>query len=263
MPVTHCLPAGSPAASSQTVVPGINLTTMVVNNPTGLKRGTFVMLHGIGSGIAEWQGGSFATMVTDLVGDGWQVLIVPDPGDTDPAAETQAVANDINGDPATSTPGLRWKNTYLHTWDHIVQWRNANYNPLMPLVPCGFSIGGFGTLQVAQNKTVLGYIAHCPATVIYDITLFSTLLTVTNTSGADLTNTCLNAVTVPGNVSWSTNDTVVGDSNTITITNNAVTAGQPVTTFSQAIGHSYDSTTASTQFSWVQSTLDPLAPKTY
>lgn len=201
----------------------------------------------------------------NLVNDGWIVLGVPYPEDFYVGIGATAIWNDVASD---SGHGSRYLTNQMHWWDHVVEYIHLKYGANIPIVPYGGSYGGYHTLLVAANRqsSIIAYCADVPATIISNASPTFTFpanygptavtgdgntvppLPAGGTSGMDIGQTALNAnsvnpngVTVPGIVTYGTNDEAVGwqttaslpgvgpiDSNTDAMLTNATNAGLPV-----------------------------------
>jgi len=262
---THCLPNGS-LGTAELPVCGINTGTVTVSDPgSGNRRGIIVFIHGLQASVVSKfpqpvsNNGTalfynrFGDFESTVVADGW-VFVYPSVQEDFYSGQNSIVGiyNDVAAD---SGHGSRYLASTLHWWDHIVTWITATYGSNHPTVVTGFSFGAFKTLQIAANRTVSGYAAHCPATLLGNCgvayTPPETFSNITWT-GLNLSTTAMNAVTVPGIIGYGTNDTAVGYnlagtggtpvSNTDSIITNAVNAGQPVTRNATSETHEFTGT---------------------
>jgi hypothetical protein len=273
--LTHCLPSGA-LGTSEIPVCNVDTGNTTIYLPTGgignsKIRGIVVSMHGLPTTnqpippvvSADVQqtafdsyGASFRTM---LVNDGWAYLCVPYPEDFYVGVGSQAIYNDISSD---SGHGSRYLAMTLHWWDHVVNFIHTTYGN-WPIVATGESWGGWHTLQVAAGRqsTIVGYSADVPATIISNAnTAFTTPVnfSLINTTGADITTTQLNTVTVPGIVTYGTNDEAVGYnsagtggtpiSNTDAMLTNAAAAGAPITRNATADFHEFTNADSGTWF---------------
>jgi len=246
MTVTHCLPSGS-AAASQIQVPGINIGSVIAQ--TGTLKGVLVYLHGMqagaGAGFPEelyntdvllpnWN----LLLCQTIAATGWYVIAPSEPGDGYAVGgQNVALYDDIGAD---SGHGTRLVGTTLEWWDHMVLFIQRTISASVPIVPVGFSWGGWNALQIAigRTSTIAGYVAHHPASIVSDLNPAWVLETFSDitTTGADVTSSALNGVTsVPGLLGWGSVDEVVGpspwtaDTLTPAIYSAAHGAGAPVT----------------------------------
>lgn len=264
-PITHCLPTGTFSSPYQLAVPNIGAHNCIIDNPTGLRRGRILLLHGLGYDYTMWTQSPESSFVSAMLADGWQCILCTSPDDayywTTPFGQV-AVVDDLGNDPAH---GARYLTTYLHTVDHIIEFacQQTPGSSTWPTVVNGISMGGWGSLQyaVASQARLVGYMAHIPAQALSGINVLAGPPFPSVTTGADLTTTSLNAVKVPGRVSYGTEDPIVGDSITVPMISNAQAAGMPVTGQAYAQSHLYNSTNAADQETYVTNTLDPLAPR--
>lgn len=268
---THCLPSGS-LGSGELPVPNVAATLMSVAAPApGSRRGVVVLIQGfqfsIGSSVPSVVdvGGiqpiNLLSLRTALVSDGWVVVCPQIAQNLYVGLPQVGLGNDVSADAAH---GARFVAQVLHWWDHIVDWIKDTYGN-WPIVPLGFSWGGWHVFQIAANRSVdiTAYVSHHAATVLSALSpVISTPVdfTAINTTGLDTTSTMLNAVTKPGLIGWGTADPVVGDSAIQAIYNAANGAGRPVTSNGTATGHTLNNTDITTITGWFTSTVDPLAP---
>lgn len=267
MPNTHCLPTGSLGTNELPVppIPGLN----TINTPgalgSNLIRGIVIICHGLNDNNNTFPDIPLA-FLTSLVADGWityNTLFQEDLTNlNDPST---AVFNDVNSD---TGHGSRYLTSWLHTWDHIVIWVHQTYAVNLPIVVLGFSWGGWHALQIAANKqsTIISYVAHCPLQFLTNAATSATpgsnWTTLTST-GADISNTGLNGVSIPGIVGWSNPDTTAKSYTIQTPCDAAIALSQPLTEYATATGHGWP-TAASTRFlSYFTATIDPLAPKAF
>jgi hypothetical protein len=162
--LTHCLPAGSPWATNQMGINGVNTTTTTFADAVGgagNRRGRVIYFPSTGGssnqillsgGSGAW--GGLLAFQTSMTQDGWQVLSVDELGEP---------SYDANAD---SGHGTRVVQTTLHYWDHIVLWANKTYGGPMPTIVCGLSRGAYNTMQVAlgRQSQIIGFIARSSPT---------------------------------------------------------------------------------------------------
>lgn len=273
---THCLPSGALGAG-ELPVPNVSRTLMSILEPSpGSRRGVVVMMHGLTipispsvptfDDVAGFQPILWATMANALLADGW-VVIQPQ------VAENMYVGRPVDGlfaDVSVDAGhGSRYLTQTLHWWDHVVAWIKANYGN-WPIVPFGFSWGGWRAFQIAANRTstIKAFVSHHGATLLSAVPSAITTpsdFTALNTTGLDTTSTMLNAVRIPGAIGWGTApDPVVGFTAIKAIFDTAVAAGAPFVSNPQVTGHTLQSvdvtfyTDPST--GWFHTTADPLAP---
>jgi pimeloyl-ACP methyl ester carboxylesterase len=152
---THCAPEGLPIPTSANPVPGINAGTTTLTNPAGKKRGTVVLLHGLGQTQLAWSmTAPFSTLAAALVADGWQTLAIPYPADASslpPPPQNAALNGDFAGDPLTPI-GTRYLDRFLAEWDHVKLYLESVNGSLLPTWVLGFSLGGWSALQLLINR---------------------------------------------------------------------------------------------------------------
>lgn len=212
MVTTHC---SGPYGTGQLVVPAVPGSFGILDPGAGNRRGIMVVLHG-GVGSAP---GVFPQVTpsdpfsVSLQGDGWIVFNASLPEDYSWQAGTSwpgAIYNDVNND---TGHGSRYLTTWLELWDHLINYFNLTYGANRPVAVFGASDGGWKALQVAVNRTPLGYLSAIPACLWENVgTAWTGNAVFSNISwaGMDLSATWLNAVTVPGWMMYSTNDPAVG-----------------------------------------------------
>lgn len=274
MPVsTHCLPNGALAAH-ELPVPNISYGSVWSSIPTGLKRGVVVFMHGMAmrelpvippvvadvGGIFPSYIGSFAF---SLVTDGWVVIQPCYPEDLQPGYPVQAIYDDVAND---TGKGARHLATTLRWWDHILEYVHRRWGN-WPVVPFGFSWGGWHAMQVAKQRQadILAYGAHIPVVTLSALSsAWSSPVdfTATDTSGLDIGAHGLDAVTKPGMIGWHTSDSAVGYTLAQAVYTNALAAGAPVSSRSEATEHLVSTGDVTAFMSWFTGTVDPLAPKT-
>lgn len=275
MPNTHCLPGGV-LGTGELPVPNVSRALMSVLEPSpGSRRGVVVMLHGLTLQIVDSVpvyidvGGftpiKWLTLANALVADGW-VVIQPQYADNMYVGLPQVgLFGDVSND---AGHGSRYLAQTLHWWDHVVAWIKANYGN-WPIVPFGFSWGGWHAFQIAANRTstIIAYATHHAATVLSAVPAAVTSpvdFTAISTAGLDTTSTMLNAVTIPGAIAWGTGDAVVGFTAIKAIYDTAVAIPQPVVSNATATGHTLEVTDVAfytdATTGWFHTTVDPLAP---
>lgn len=176
-----------------------------VNYPAGKLRGLVVLLHGIDDFAPtppnQPFGDDWADLSTKLLADNWATIYPQQCGDlVGQENQTDAMLADIGADP--SGTAAHWGAIVLAWWDHVRDWADYHYGPRFPLVPIGFSNGGWTALEIAVHRpeTMVGWIAHHPAiswNTIFDTTIMGSI---------DIASTALNTCTVPGLLSWGTAD---------------------------------------------------------
>ena len=216
----HCVPEGLPLPAGALPVPAINVNTVTITNPpSGLRRGTVVLLHGLGQTYTAWATtGEFAALATALQADGWQTIAIPYPADTSNAAtsnaQNAALNTDFAGDP-NSVPGTRYLNRFLAEWDHIKAYLVSVNGAYWPTWVVGFSLGGWSALQLFINRQAdfVGMAALCPVTqmsYVYNplsaayTPTFAALVpsNVAAAAGGDVPITALNGITKPVWLGW-------------------------------------------------------------
>lgn len=240
----------------------------------GSKRGVVVLMHGMSTKIVPQPqdlpdlGGllpaKLLTFANSLAADGWETIYPTFAEDWAAGNPALAIQADIVADAAH---GARYLAQTLRWWDHIVDYVHRRYGP-WPIVPFGGSWGGWHALQIAAGRqsTIIAYGADKPAVVLSAINpLFTDPadFSAVNTTGADLSATCVDNVLKPGIIGWGTGDTAVGFSTQQAIYNSALAAGRSVTSNATAEQHSFTSGNASTYASWFSSVVDPLAPAVF
>ncbi len=228
---THCLPNGL-LGTGELPVCNISAPTMGIYNATtgnGNRRGVAVICHpleptGVSIPVPIVDGGTpgfqsyLLSLATNLATDGWQVIVPAYQEDNYVTNPSAGIYNDFNND---TTFGGRYVLSTLHWWDHVVDFVQSTYGN-WPIIVVGYSEGAYRAMQIAVNKqsTIKGFVAHEPLTVWSNILPALTTPTnfgVINTSGADISATYLNSVTVPGVVGYGTSDEVVAYSGFTTI----------------------------------------------
>lgn len=224
MVATHCRPA--PLGTGELSVPNVKGTVTVSDPGSGSRRGIVVFIHGIGVASVpvvpqpvpnSGSAGSYlryGDFETAVVADNWVYVYVAVQEDFYQGGNNiTGVFADVSND---SGFGSRYLASSLHLWDHIqTDLIVPNYGANRPVIVAGQSFGGLKALQIAANQStrpvpcnLIGYIAHTPSTVMEALDEFNygTL----NWSGLDLSPTYMNAVTIPGNIGYGTNDALVG-----------------------------------------------------
>ena len=145
-----------------------------------------------------------------LAADGWEVF-QPTQNQDYSFNPSQAEFADFSNDPGLGSR-LRIANTQ-HWWDHVLTFIAKQYGPNWPVLPVGFSGGGWLTLLLAgyRQSSIVGFVAGHPASIYSNIAPgFAANYGSVQTNGMDITPTLLNNVTVPGFVSYGTADVAVG-----------------------------------------------------
>jgi hypothetical protein len=158
---------------------------------------------------------NIAPLQTSLNADGWIFAFPAYIADWSVNGAISTAAN-INGDASNDAGhGSRFQTSLLLWWDHMLAYLASLYGPNRPIIVGGFSFGGFSALTVAIGRpsTIVGYVSHYPVTVWSNTYIITTNFRGSNTTGLDLSTTCLNAVTVPGIVAYSDNDATCGWTN--------------------------------------------------
>lgn len=223
-------------------------------------RGVVVFLHGLSLARIDPYPLDFnlftEALAFPLKSDGWTIIQPAYAEDNVLALSIPAIQADITADAAH---GARYLAQMLHWWDHVVAWIRSNYGAV-PITLFGLSWGGWHALQIAAQRpsSIIAYSAHVPVTVLSECTIAGFAI---NTTGLDVSDTALNAVTVPGAIGWSNPDTVVGFAHTSAIATAAAGAGQPLSVNpTHSDGHALSSTSSAFYAAWFASTVDPLAP---
>ncbi len=277
MPVsTHCKP-NITLDTDELPVNNISVAnSFIIDAAPGLVRGAVIYLHGMAvrrpaipipiidqTGLLELNTLTFAN---GLAADGWVVIQPCYPEDNSTLLPSQAIFNDVDADTAH---GARYLTNTLHWWDHVVNFVQAEYGTDFPIVPFGFSWGGWHAFQIAANKsdTILAYGSHIAATVVSDASPVFTSpvdFSATDTSGLDTTTGILDGVLQkPGIIGWGTNDSAVGYLEIQAIYNSALAAGCPVVSNPTNSNHELRSSDTTTYLNWFTNTVDPLAPKIF
>lgn len=286
---THCLP-NDVLGTDEVPVPNISANTVLTLTPVGGVglgniRGVVVICHGLDQTtqtiphpLVDAPGGFlpnlFRTLANNLVLDGWLCIQPIYQEDNHRVSPVYGIFTDMQND---ATFGARYLASALHWWDHVVIYIHKTYGE-WPIVPFGFSEGGWHALTMAANRTsdIVAYGAHCPWTIGSTLSTtftpgfnFGSL----NTTGFDTTTTQVNDVDLPGVIGYGTNDTAVGwdlagtggtpISNTDAIITNAVAAGQNVTRHATTDAHAISSSDATFYPAWFASTVDPLCPRQF
>lgn len=235
MPVTHCVPAGTPLASNQIGVPNgfgdiqfDDSSHASVGGKT--RRGRILMLSGIGGSTQAnpfWNPPPGAlptgnTLRASLNADGWQTVQLNNVPHLCGGNE-QTLCNDISGD---ASHGTRLVNTHMLYHDHCMQWCNLNHGGAMPTFVVGMSWGAWLAVQLAINRAtgpfaILGAYAHCPVNAFLSINpvvaVFDQTTPINNTginyTGCNLSTTALNAITTLCRVTWGNTDGFVTGGN--------------------------------------------------
>lgn len=168
MPVTHCIPAGSPWNANQMGRPPVNTSTTIVQNPSGTPKGRLLYFPSTNGGASQINDNSppaddVHTFTQTLLTDGWQVISINNPSVSVTPPIGGHVALDISTD---SGFGSRFLQTNLHYWDHFNLWAQQTQGGPLSTVVAGFSWGAWIALQVALNRTseIIGYIARSAPT---------------------------------------------------------------------------------------------------
>lgn len=230
-PLTHCnWESGGVLGTGEMPVPNVSAANSTTQIPAGglggnHVRGVIVYLHGltetvgpvpypVPSSTTAGFANDIQAFATSVVSDGW---IFFGPSYSDDFYKLQGcmgVQNDLSND---TNNGLRYLTNMLKWWDHVVNYCYMTFGYGIPIIPFGFSWGAWHVLQIISNdvltKKCMGYIAHCPATILANAAPNYTspaAYGAFNTGGLDLTATQLANVTVPGTIGYGTNDAAVG-----------------------------------------------------
>lgn len=240
MVATHCKPSGS-LGTNQIGVPTINSTLLRMDDSTHAavsgktRRGRILMLPGIGGSYLAtpfWEpttsGGALPsgnTFRSSLNADGWQTVQVPNVPQAANGLE-QYLVNDISADAAHGSRLVTTRSLYH---DHIMDFCNKNYGGAMPTFVIGMSWGAWEVCWLALQRAtgpwaILGGYAHCnvnaflsinPAVAVFDQTT-PINNTGVNYTGANLSTTALNSVTLPMRVTWGNTDNFITGGNSTT-----------------------------------------------
>lgn len=250
--MSHC--PVPPLADFQIAVSPVGAGTVSIHDPGAThRRGIVVMLHPSQSSdlplplkITSYNeiGLALQTLQVALNTDGWIFALPaypPNDWSTNGIQYFSNLMNDCASDPAN---GARMLDTLLLWWDHMVDYLVSLYGAGRPIVVFGFSLGGWAALQVAVGRTssLVGYIAHCPATVwsnIFSSTTAPADFTGIDTSGMDLSTTALNPVAIPGLVGASNNDADVGWTNNTSQTSPMPWTGSTVSCTSSGVNEDF------------------------
>lgn len=242
MPNTHCLPTGSLGTGElaiNNITPG-TVTALVPSGGLGHGniRGIVVSCHGLtGPGNAVPPIPyltDYLTFAQNLQADGWIVVQPPYPEDFKEG--DVGINTDISNDAGFGSRYLN--NTTIRWWDHVNQFITATYQSGLPTVVFGVSWGGWHVFQIAaaHQSSLLAMGCHVPVSVVSNLSnLFSPPVNygLINTSGADVSTTLLNSITIPAVVGYATNDIAVGYSGVTTVdVGSDGTAASAVTTLS-------------------------------
>ena len=223
---THCLPTGA-LGTGEIPVCNVGRASVSINRPGGLVRGVVVSMHGLSVSpavtpqplptanitIPAFNDYSFQLM-NSLTADHWIYMPVNMPEDfwSLQGGGSRAIFEDINLDAGN---GSRFLAATLHWWDHIVDYININIAAGIPIIALGGSGGGWHTIKIASNRqtTLGGYACYIPACIFPNISPlflpgipFNTI----DCDGMEISTHDLDAVTIPGLISYGTNDEVVG-----------------------------------------------------
>jgi hypothetical protein len=250
--LTHCLPTGNLGTNEIPVcnISDYNVTASIPVGGLGVNkvRGVVAYCHGLSDGpqpIPATIGtvnastpafNNYLSAFRDnLVNDGWIFLAVPYPEDYYISVGSAGIWNDLNSDTGF---GSRYLTNHLHWWDHVVQYIQSKWGASIPIVAHGTSWGGWTVLQIAKNRqsSIIAYEAHIPATLLSYVNqafcgpvnfgpnsvtangiVYPPL--VGGTSGLDIGQHHLDSVTIPGMVSYGTNDEAVGWQTTASLPN--------------------------------------------
>ena len=223
---THCLPTGA-LGTGEIPVCNVGRASVSINRPGGLVRGVVVSMHGLSVSpavtpqplptanitIPAFNDYSFQLM-NSLTADHWIYMPVNMPEDfwSLQGGGSRAIFEDINLDAGN---GRRVLAATLNGWDHNVDYININIAAGIPIIALGGSGGGWHTIKIASNRqtTLGGYACYIPACIFPNISPlflpgipFNTI----DCDGMEISTHDLDAVTIPGLISYGTNDEVVG-----------------------------------------------------
>jgi dienelactone hydrolase len=160
---THCLPGGTPWATGQMTVPGLNSNTTIFSDAAGgagNRRGRVIYFPSTGASASQILSSTglecpgLVPFTTTMNQDGWQVIAVDEMG-----IYGSSVVTDV---PLDSGHGTRAVVTTQHYIDHILQWAAQKYGGGMPTLIAGFSYGAFVTMIAAlyRSSAIIGFIAR-------------------------------------------------------------------------------------------------------
>jgi hypothetical protein len=273
VPITHCIPAGSPWATNEIPCPGVHAQNVIQQPVSGSRRGRMIFFPSTGASAAQIQsvtaGQNLAGFASALIADSWEVVSV----DNFVCQITNACSNtgltatnpinlDTNG--TGSNGGARLRASQAHYSDHIKLYVNQTYGYL-PTFIAGYSWGGYAVLALAidRPKDYIGIVSRCGPTIFQSVPLCSDWSAGTFTS-YNIGATDLNTTTLPIHISYSSNDIAIGVTNInalTTLVSNAQGASAPVTsTEDGSDDHGWFTAETTDIMSWVTATLDPHYP---
>jgi hypothetical protein len=195
------------------------------------RRGRIVTFQSYGDGgEGQWTGPAFTALTTPAQSDGWEIIEIHRPIHFVDGAGQGEGYFDIRDDPAF---GARFMHACVDFADATLDVIEAKHGKL-PIVYGGLSMGAWQTLQMVLNAKhrPIGYFAIMPPSIFNLIAIFNLPLyppaIFPNTSGMDLSDTCLNAVAIPGYVAYGSEDAWVLDEHIATMALNAIAAGSPL-----------------------------------
>lgn len=239
--MSHCLPNGY-LGTNELPCPNVSAASIATVHATtgvGQKRGVIVMCHGLQtnpsnpipvpivdqSGALQYYLGSFANM---MAADGWEVIQPIYQEDTYSGSNPgTGLFNDMNTDTGF---GLRYLNSSIHWWDHVVEYIYTTYGRNIPIMAFGVSLGGAKVMHIVNkhpNSFLKAFIAHIPASHLEVANTFWVPMNfgLLNCSGIDTNATDLNPVTIPGIIGTGTADSALGSTySTIAAGTGAITA---------------------------------------
>lgn len=287
MTTSHCLPSGTLAAGAVAVSKVDRQNTSEMKG-AGPYRGVVVYMHPFTNPpvvpfvlpvedetIPFLGDNKTFDLFTSLVADGWVILGVPYPEDYWTGGPGAAVTSDIGADAAH---GARFLAMTLHWWDHVKNYIDRTYGANWPIALFSISWGGIHTLNIAKADTsgrLVGVNSHVGATLVNPIQGFIGA-TVSNTSGFDVDQHALDAVTFPCLLSYGTIDPIVGwgiagtgtcpggyaltQSNTDMLIVNAQAASAPVTRGAlSGVGHAVPTAAVTLIYNWFVANVYPHA----
>jgi hypothetical protein len=232
------------------VVAGSGLQQSIVAAGIGPPSGTATFPGSPVDSVAGFLPNFVNLFLQLLLNDGWAIVSYTYPeaaapmfgyplngkggnGSSNTPAPSQALWRDISTDTGF---GKRYLTTTTQMYKHVVDFCNGLLNPVVggvvnyakpvPIVPWGFSWGGYHALQFAAQmwQYIVGYAAHCPATVlswtgsVNNDWVYNPSFNGTNTSGLDLHQHSLDDLgtswltgdLIPGMATYGTSDDAVG-----------------------------------------------------
>lgn len=163
-------------------------------------RGRVIVVHGLNTTAALYRSTSpFNTLEHSLAEQNWAVHTIPITGEGTGTTQATNLQTQFNAD----TTGANARSQWLTDYDTYVAGLPTVDGPTVVL---GISWGGLLALQAAGRASTLpdAFMAHLPACDPNFLTEFTTY---TLTALADLNEA---AMTMPGYISWATDDTRVG-----------------------------------------------------